>query len=264
MFHVKRCLARATRAGSSAARRAAGNRGRERPCGFRRPRSQTSRHHLRRGAGAGPIQPHGASTRQSATATGGQQSAHRRPVEGPTAARGPRGARQQVEMLQMDARSQAPALGAGRYLSGVGVAARHRSPRPHRASTPCGTPSGDARAESPAARRVWIPNAGPALDADRGQRGITPADQTPGASPRPGPAQASSNVSRETHTVGRGRPVAMQLPWTYVLPARAPAEPSTHLCGRRVVAGPLVAIAVAGLPSRGRSAGGRSVVAVAR
>ena len=123
MFHVKRCLGRATRAGSSAARRAAGNRGRERPCGFRRPRSQTSRHHLRRGAGAGPIQPHGASTRQSATASGGQQSAHRRPVEGQAVARGLAVApSSRSRWSGRSARSRAPAPCWSVHRTGAGIA----------------------------------------------------------------------------------------------------------------------------------------------
>ena len=89
MFHVKHGLERATPRGRSTGRTVAENRGRGRPYGSRRRRSQDSRHHLRRGAGATPIQHHHRSTRQSATAPGGQPRAERRPVDEPPAFRRP-------------------------------------------------------------------------------------------------------------------------------------------------------------------------------
>ena len=79
MFHVKRGPTRASPAGRSADRTGGGSRGRGQLYGSRRRRSLNSRHHLRCGAGAGPIQPHGWSTRQSATAPGGRARAERCP-----------------------------------------------------------------------------------------------------------------------------------------------------------------------------------------
>ena len=165
MFHVKRCPALAIRGGSSAARRAAGNRGRERPCGFRRPRSQTSRHHLRRGAGAGPIQPHGASTRQSATAAGGQLLAHRHPVDAADAASGPGGARPGARRAWGTRPRSQRAPEAGQQGRAAGCSAAPASPR-----------SGDPSSwhGHPAARRATRPSCD---DHPPARRGPAPPDQ---------------------------------------------------------------------------------------
>ena len=153
MFHVKHGPTPASPMESSPGRTGAESRGRERPCGSRRRRSQNSRNHLRRGAGATHIQPHQCSTRQSATASVDNPSpngglwmttrAATRLVVGPAkgAGNGSAGACQWAGACQSGWHRQvAPAADANRcpWLAPTGASRSDiRSPLGRRARTAC-------------------------------------------------------------------------------------------------------------------------------